>query len=112
MIYNATIKARLLVCFSMSNYTDYLREIYYTPGKTGAFAGPEKLYQAVKSEGKFKIGRRKIKHFLNDEDAYSLYDPVQRTFPCSKVVVNMIDSMCDGDLADVSNIASINFYWF
>lgn len=56
----------------MSNYTDYLRELYYTPGKPGAFAGPEKLYQAVKSEGKYKIGRQKIKQFLNNEDAYSI----------------------------------------
>lgn len=42
----------------MSSYTDYLRELYYTPGKPGAFAGPEKLYQAVKLEGKYKIGRQ------------------------------------------------------
>lgn len=92
----------------MSSYTDYLRELYYTPGKPGAFAGPEKLYQAVKLEGKYKIGRQKIKQFLNNEDAYSLYKPIRKTFPRSKVVVNTIDSMWDGDLADVSNIASHN----
>lgn len=90
----------------MSSYTDYLRELYYTPGKPGAFAGPEKLYQAVKLEGKYKIGRQKIKQFLNNEDAYSLYKPIRKTFPRSKVVVNTIDSMWDGDLADVSNIPS------
>lgn len=92
----------------MSNYTDYLRELYYTPGKPGAFAGPEKLYQAVKSEGKYKIGRQKIKQFLNNEDAYSLYKPIRKTFPRSNVVVDTIDSMWDGDLADVSHIASHN----
>lgn len=92
----------------MSGYTDYLRELYYTPGKPGAFAGPEKLYQAVKLDGKYKIGRQKIKQFLNNEDAYSLYKPIRKTFPRSKVVVNTIDSMWDGDLADVSNIASHN----
>lgn len=91
----------------MSSYTDYLRELYYTPGKPGAFAGPDKLYQAVKLE-KYKIVRQKIKHFLNNEDAYSLYKPIRKTFPRSKVVVNTIDSMWDGDLADVSNIASHN----
>lgn len=90
----------------MSSCTDYLRELYYTPGKPGAFAGPEKLYQAVKLEGKYKIGRQKIKQFLNNEDAYSLYKPIRKTFPRSKVVVNTIDSMWDGDLADVSNIPS------
>ncbi|XP_056004157.1 uncharacterized protein LOC125662183 [Ostrea edulis] len=92
----------------MSNYTDYLKDLYYTPGKPGAFAGPEKLYQAVKQEGKYKIGRRRIRQFLNNEDSYSLYKPIRKTFPRSKVIVNTIDSMWDGDLADVSNIASHN----
>lgn len=101
-------KERWLVCLSMSDYTDYLRELYYTPGKPGAYAGPEKLYQAVKKEGKFKIGRLKIRQFLNNEDSYSLYKPIRKTFPRSKVIVDTIDSMWDGDLADVSNIAKHN----
>lgn len=92
----------------MSNHTDYLRELYYTPGKPGAYAGPEKLYQAVKQEGKYKIGRQRIRKFLNNEDSYSLYKPIRKTFPRSKVTVNTIDSMWDGDSADVSNIASHN----
>lgn len=92
----------------MSNHTDYLRELYYTPGKPGAYAGPEKLYQAVKQEGKYKIGRQRIRQFLNNEDSYSLYKPIRKTFPRSKVTVNTIDSMWDGDSADVSNIASHN----
>lgn len=92
----------------MSNHTDYLRELYYTPGKPGAYAGPEKLYQAVKQEGKYKIGRQRIRQFLNNEDSYSLYKPIRKTFPRSKVIVNTIESMWDGDVADVSNIASHN----
>ncbi|XP_061173692.1 uncharacterized protein LOC133182861 [Saccostrea echinata] len=92
----------------MAKYTDYLRKLYYTPGNPGAFAGPEKLYQAVKKEGKHKIGRMRIRQFLNNEDPYSLLKPIRRSFPRSKVVVNTIDSMWDGDLAHVSNISSEN----
>ena len=92
----------------MSNYTDYLRKLYYTPGNPGSFGGPEKLYQAVKQDGKYKIGRRRIKQFLNNEDSYSLMKPIRRSFPRSKVIVDTIDSMWDGDLADVSNISSNN----
>ncbi|XP_048775517.2 uncharacterized protein LOC130049380 [Ostrea edulis] len=92
----------------MSNYTDYLRKLYYTPGNPGSFGGPEKLYQAVKQDGKYKIGRRRIRQFLNNEDSYSLMKPIRRTFPRSKVVVDTIDSMWDGDLADVSNISPKN----
>lgn len=47
----------------MAKNTDYLKNIYYTPGNPGAFAGPEKLYQAVKKEGKYKIGRVRIRQF-------------------------------------------------
>lgn len=50
----------------MAKNTDYLKKIYYTPGNPGAFAGPEKLYQAVKKEGKYKIGRVRIRQFLNN----------------------------------------------
>lgn len=92
----------------MANYKDYLKKIYYSPGNPAAFAGPNKLYEIVKKEGKFKIGLGKIKQFLNNEDAYSLYKPIRRTFPRSKVVVDTIDSMLDGDLADVNNIATQN----
>lgn len=92
----------------MAKNTDYLKKIYYTPGNPGAFAGPEKLSQAVKKEGKYKIGRVRIRQFLNNEDPYSLMKPIRRTFPRSRVVVDTIDSMWDGDLADVSNISSHN----
>lgn len=34
--------------------------------------------------------------------------PVRRSFPRPKAVVDIIDSMWDGDLADVSNISSQN----
>lgn len=39
----------------MSNHTDYLRELYYTPGKPGAYAGPEKLYQAVNRKANTRL---------------------------------------------------------
>ena len=92
----------------MAKYTDYLRKLYYTPGNPGALGGPEKLYQAVKQDGKYKIGRIRIRQFLNNEDPYSLMKPIRRSFPRSKVIVDTIDSMWDGDLADVSNISSQN----
>lgn len=74
----------------MPNYTDYLREIYYTLGNPGAYAGPEKLYQVVKQEGKYKIGKQRIRQFLNKEDSYSLYKPIRKTFPRSKVTLYIL----------------------
>ncbi|KAK3104646.1 hypothetical protein FSP39_007059 [Pinctada imbricata] len=73
-----------------------------------AFAGPEKLYKVVKEEGKYKIGRTKIRRFLNNTDIYSLSNPIRRTFDRTSVVVDTIDSMWDGDLADMTKISKYN----
>ena len=37
----------------------YLEDIYFDPSHAGSFSGVEKLYQTVKKDGKFKIGRKK-----------------------------------------------------
>lgn len=92
----------------MANYKDYLKKIYYSQVILQHLQDQKKLYEIVKKEGKFKIGLGTIKQFLNNEDAYSLYKPIRRTFPRSKVVVDTIDSMWDGDLTDVNNIATQN----
>ena len=86
--------------YRMSKYIDYLRKLDYTPGNPGAL----KLYQAVKQGGKYKNGIRRIRQFLNNKDPYSLMKSIRRTFPRSKVVLGTIESLWDGDLADVTNI--------
>lgn len=45
---------------------EYLKKIWYDPRHPGSFAGPSKLYQVVKQEGKFKVGMSKIKKFLQN----------------------------------------------
>ena len=92
----------------MADYKDYLTKIYTDIGKPGAFAGPNKLYEIVRKEGKFKIGRAKIRRFLNNLDTYSLYKPIRKTFSRSRVIVDTINSMWDGDLADMSSISKYN----
>ena len=36
----------------------YLEDIYFNPSHPVFFSGVENLYQTVRNEGKFKIGRR------------------------------------------------------
>ena len=50
----------------------YLKQLYHHPSRAGSFSGPEKLYQAVKDEGKLKIGRLKIRKFLRDQEEFSV----------------------------------------
>ena len=86
--------------YRMSKYIDYLRNLYYTPGNPGAL----KLYQVVKQGEKYKNGIRRIRQFLHNKDPYSLMKSIRSTFPRSKVVLGTINSLWDGDLADVTNI--------
>ena len=71
---------------------EYLKKIWYDPPHPASFAGPSKLYQVGKREGKFKIGRHKIKTFLQNQDAYSLQKKVKRRgFKRRRVIVQGID---------------------
>ncbi|KAJ8309715.1 LOW QUALITY PROTEIN: hypothetical protein KUTeg_011580 [Tegillarca granosa] len=70
-----------------SEEEDYLKSIWTDPKHPGAYAGPQKLYLIVKKEGKYKIGFRRIKQFLSDQDAYSLQKRVQRNFKRNRVIV-------------------------
>lgn len=57
---------------------EYLKNFWYNPRHPGSFAGPSKLYQVVKREGKNDIGLGKIKKFLQNQDTYSLQKKVKR----------------------------------
>ncbi|XP_061190340.1 uncharacterized protein LOC133198230 [Saccostrea echinata] len=88
---------------------EYLKKIWYDPRHPGSFAGPSKLYQVVKQEGKFNVGMGKIKKFLQNQDAYSLQKKVRRKgFKRRRVVVQGIDYQWEADLADVQNLSEYN----
>lgn len=71
----------------MTDWKRYLASIYFDPGHPGSFGGPSKLYEAVKVDGKYNIGKYRISKWLRDQDAYSLTKGVRRKFPRARVVV-------------------------
>ncbi|XP_061192263.1 uncharacterized protein LOC133200489 [Saccostrea echinata] len=88
---------------------EYLKKIWYDPQHPASFAGPSKLYQIVKKEGKYDIGLNRIKKFLQNQDAYSLQKKVRRRgFRRRQVVVQGIDYQWEADLADVQNLSKYN----
>ena len=87
---------------------EYLERLYFNPSLPGALTGPEQLYQAVKKEGKFKIGRNRIKRWLKNREEYSLQRDIKRKFPRRKIVVSGVDVEWGVDLASVENIAEFN----
>ena len=86
----------------------YLTQLYHDPSRAGSFSGPEKLYQAVKDEGKFKIGRLKIRNFLRDQEEFSVQKDIKRKRRRRKIVVSGVDTQWAIDLADVQNLSKFN----
>ncbi|CAC5402775.1 unnamed protein product [Mytilus coruscus] len=93
---------------SSLNYEDYLRKIWHDPKHPAAFTGSDKLYKIVKQEGKIKIGRHKIKQWLQDQDSYSLSRNIVHKFRRSRYVVDTKDSLWEMDLAQLDGIQSFN----
>ena len=83
------------------------KENYFKPKQPGAFAGPHKLFKHLK-QNKVKTSYKSVKNWLQDQDAFSLLQPVKYKFKRRRVVTNGIDDLWDIDLADVSNLASHN----
>jgi hypothetical protein len=87
---------------NQSNYQEYLKRIWYHHKHTASYTGPDKLHRLVKTEGKFKIGHKQIKQWLQDQNSHGLSRNLVRKFPRNRYVVNTIDSLLE--MADVSNI--------
>ena len=92
----------------MTNWKEYLSSLYFNPKLPSSYLGPEKLYQLVKSQAKFKIGRHRIRKWLQDQEANSLTRGARRKYIRSRVIVAGIDSQWDVDLMDMVDIAKLN----
>ena len=87
---------------------DYLASVYYDPKRSGGFGGVDRLYKDVKKEGKFNIGRTKIREWLMKQDAYTLHKPIRRHFKRNRVIVGGIDQQWQMDLADMQSMQKFN----
>ena len=52
---------------SIKEKDKYMTDIWTDPQHPAAFTGLEKLYQIIRKEGRFKIGRGTIKKFLEKQ---------------------------------------------
>ena len=92
----------------MAPWEDYLKNIYYDPEHPASFAGPQKLYKAVKADGKYEIGLQRIRKFLHNQEAYSLHKPVRRRFQRNHVVSAGKNDLWMADLIDMVKFADVN----
>jgi transposase len=65
-----------------------LAKLYYDLSNTGAYIGPSKLYEIIKSRGINDIGLHTIRKWLQSQDNYSLQKPISKSYKkckgCSK----------------------------
>ena len=92
----------------MASWEEYLKDIYFNPSHPASFAGPQKLYKFVQSEGKYKIGMHNIRKFLHQQDSYSLHKPLRRKFRRNHVISARRDDLWMADLIDMVKYADLN----
>ena len=101
-----------------NNVEKLLQKLYYDPGHPAGYTGLHTLHRAAneyvrrnkvwKKKIRKKIRLAEVRHWLQEQDTYTLHKPVRRKFPRNRVVVAGIDHQWQGDLADVSAMAKDN----
>ena len=90
------------------SWKEYLESAYFDLNSPISYAGPLKIYRYFKNEGKYIVGIKAIRQWLQNVDAYSLQRPVRYKFKTRRVISQGVDFLWDIDLADVSNLAQEN----
>ena len=86
---------------STVNYEVYLASIYYDPSHAGAYGGVEKLYRAVRRDGKFVLGSLKIRNWLLKQEDYAVHRETRSKFKRRRVVAPFVDYRWDMDTANM-----------
>ena len=82
-------------------YENYLTNIYYDPKQEAAYGGVDKLYRAVRKEGKFVLGRSKIRNWLLKQEDYAAHREQHSEFKRRRVVAPYVDYQWDVDTANM-----------
>ena len=82
-------------------YEDYLKRIYYDPKHPAAYAGLDKLYRTVRKEGKFVLGRAKIRDWLLKQEDYAVHREDRTNIKRRRVVAPEVDYQWDVDTANM-----------
>jgi hypothetical protein len=80
-------------------YEDYLAGIYYDPEHAGSYGGLDKLYRAVRKEGRFVLGKNKIRKWLLQQEDYAVHREERTKIKRRRVVAPFVDYQWDVDTA-------------
>ena len=93
-------------------YQDYLKSIYYDPNHPAAYGGVEKLYRAVKKDGKFVLSRNRIEKWLMKQEDYAVHKEEKTKFLRRRVVAPFVDYQWDVDTADMRRYEDQKYKYF
>ena len=86
----------------------YLHCIYFDPQHPASFKGANKIYHAIKEDGRYRLPPSKIHTWLQNQESFSLYKPVHREFKRLRVIVGGLHDQYDTDLADMQKLKEKN----
>ena len=66
---------------SEMSYKTYLKQLYFDPVKPGSYGSVNKLYRAVRKEGKYVLGKSKIKNGYTHKRRSVFIDRSIESFP-------------------------------
>ena len=82
----------------MADWREYLKNLYYSTDEPGSLGGVEKLYLLVKRKNERRIGRRRIRKWLSEQENYATLRQARRTYQKSVVRASTIDECWHADL--------------
>ena len=90
------------------NYRTYLKNLYYDPSKAGSYSSVDKLYRAVRKEGKFVLSKAKIGRWLQKQEPYTVHKGIVRKYRRQRIVAPYIDYQWEADVAYMNKYAKNN----
>ena len=86
----------------------YLHRIYFDPRHPTSLKGTNKLYHAIKEDGRYRLPLSKICTWLQNQESFSLYKPVRREFKKLRVIIGGLHDQYDADLANMQKLEEKN----
>jgi hypothetical protein len=81
-----------------------VEKAFKNPEHPASFTAVDALYHAVNA----KVSRKKIKEWLQSQEAYTLHRPARRRFPTNRVMVREMDQQFQADLVDMRSLSKEN----
>ena len=79
----------------MGDYKEYLSSLYFNPASPAAFASLDKLYRYVRKDGKFVLGKPKIRKWLLSQESYAVHREDRSRFKRRRVIAPYKDYQFD-----------------